>query len=133
MTNTFLVVTLPEFWQYCYIVVTNIFLVAILPEVWQCCQNSGSSARNLCSSSYLDGFGSIAAILPERIIPAILRETCLHTKSGIAAILPQYCQNALQSNIAAIYCQKPCILVREPLFTQHINNRCMHFIQMLFA
>ena len=61
--------------------------MAILPEFWQNCQNSG---RNVSSSSYLDGFHSIAAILPERIIPAILQETNLHTKSSIAAILPEY-------------------------------------------
>ena len=48
--------------------------------------------------------------IAEKIIPAILRETNLHTKSSIAAILPeciavilpQYCRNIL-----------PCILVRE--------------------
>ena len=57
----------------------------------------GNIARNLCSSSYmyLDSFGSIiAAILPERIILAILRETNLHTKSSvpecIVTILLQY-------------------------------------------
>ena len=48
-------------------------------------------AGNLCSSSYLDGFGSIEAILPERIIPAILQELiCIRNP-----VLPQYCQNVL--------------------------------------
>ena len=56
----------------------------------------------------MDSFGSIAAILPERVIATILPETNLHVKSSIAAILPDY--------VAAIGCQKPCILVRENLF-----------------
>ena len=44
----------------------------------------------------MDSSGSTAAILPERVIAAILPETNLHAKSSIAAILRQYCQNMLQ-------------------------------------
>ena len=77
--------------------------MATWPEFWQYCRNAGDIAGNVCSSSYLDGFGNIVAILPERIIPAILQETNLHTKSNIAAILPeciavillQYCHKTL--------------------------------------
>ena len=56
----------------------------------------------------MDSFGSIAAILSEKVIAAILPETNLHVKSSIAAVLPDY--------VAAIGCQKPCILVRDNLF-----------------
>ena len=59
----------------------------------------------------MDRFGR----LPERVIAAILPETNLHVKSSIAAILPDCC-----SNIAAISCQKPCILVRENHFAYYI-------------
>ena len=42
----------------------------------------------------MDSFGSIAAILPERVIAAILPETNLHGEiqycSNIAAVLPDY-------------------------------------------
>ena len=38
----------------------------------------------------MDSFGSIAAILPERDIVAILPKTNLHVKSSIAAVLPDY-------------------------------------------
>ena len=44
----------------------------------------------------MDSFGSTAAILPERVIAAILPETNLHVKSSIVAILRQYCQTMLQ-------------------------------------
>ena len=77
---------------------------------WQYCSN-------ITRTGFVDSFGSIAAILPERVIVAILPETNLHAKSSIAAILRQYCQTVQQycCNIAAIYCQKPCILVRDGL------------------
>ena len=76
---------------------------------------SGSIAAILPELDVCIVFCSIAAMLPERVIAAILPETNLHAKSSIAAILRQYCQNMLQrycGNIAAIYCQKPYILVR---------------------
>ena len=38
----------------------------------------------------------VLAVLPERVIAAILPETNLHVKSSIAAILGQYCQTILQ-------------------------------------
>ena len=44
----------------------------------------------------MDSFGSIVAILPERVIAAILPETNLHVKFSIAAILRQYYQTMLQ-------------------------------------
>ena len=56
----------------------------------------------------MDSFGSIAAILPERAIAAILPETNLHVKSSIAAILRQYCQTMLQQ-----YC---CNRLSEALY-----------------
>ena len=76
--------------------------------LWQYCSN-------ITRTGFVDSFGSIPAIMPERVIAAILPETNLHAKSSIAAILRQYCQTMLQQHcvtIAAIYCQKPCILVR---------------------
>ena len=45
----------------------------------------------------MDSFGSIAAVLLERVIAAILPETNLHMKSSIAAVLPD--------NVAAILLQ----------------------------
>ena len=50
---------------------------------WQYCSN-------ITKTGFVDNFGSIAAILPERVIAAILPETNLHVKSSIAAILPDY-------------------------------------------
>ena len=75
---------------------------------WQYC-------GNITKTGFVDSFGSIAAILPERVIAAILPETNLHVKS----VLQQYCGSIARlccSDIAAIDCQKPCILVRENLF-----------------
>ena len=57
----------------------------------------------------------VLAVLPERVIAAILPETNLHVKS----VLQQYCGSIARlccSDIAAIGSQKPCILVRENLF-----------------
>ena len=74
---------------------------------WQYC-------GNIAKTGFVDSFGSIAAILPERVIAAILPDTNLHVKSSIAAILWQYCQTMLQQ-----YCcnrlPEACILVRENL------------------
>ena len=97
-----------------------------------CCQNSGNIdhavllanqvryvLRHYCSNitrtGFVDSFGSIAAILPERVIAAILPEANLHAKSSIARIC---C-----SNIAAIYCQKSCILVRGFKITSHLATK----------
>ena len=52
---------------------------------WQYC-------GNITKTGFVDSFGSIAAILPERVIAAILPETNLHVKS----VLQQYCQTMLQ-------------------------------------
>ena len=56
---------------------------------WQYC-------GNITKTGFVDSFGCIATILPERVIAAILSETNLHVKSSIAAILWQYCQTMLQ-------------------------------------
>ena len=78
--------------------------------LWQYCSN-------ITRTGSVDSFGSIAAIMPEKVtvIAAILPETNLHAKSSITTILRQYCQNMLQQHcgtVAAIYFQKLCILVR---------------------
>ena len=51
-------------------------------------------------------------------VAAILPETNLHAKSSIATTLQQYCQKLLLQyfrNIAAIYCQKACISIRDTI------------------
>ena len=78
------------------LIINNVF--------WQYCSN-------ITKTGFVDSFGSIAAILPERVITEILPETNLNVKS----VLQQYCETMLQ-RYCCNRCQKPCILVRENLF-----------------
>ena len=69
---------------------------------------SGSIAAILPELDACIVFCSIAAMLPGRVIAAILPETNLHAKSSIAAVLPEY--------VAAILRQYCCNILPEALY-----------------